>query len=432
MTSMTTLCLVLGVTALASSLLGLVAPRRPHSLVAITFFIGWLAGDLAAFHAVAKVAAIGLLVALSGDALLDSAAGATGLALLTLSVVIDLVLVRRQASAAPALDAAVGELVPGAPSVGTPAISLRTLARPFPPDAGGVSIVRDVAYGEHRRHRLDIFGPADGRTNCPVLVQIHGGAWFSGSKEQQGQPLMRHLARNGWVCVAVNYRLSPRAVFPDHLVDVKRAIAWVRAHIGEHGGDPATVAVTGGSAGGHLAALVALTADRPEFQPGFEDVDTSVVACVPVYGVLDLANTVGLRNGFTAATYDHMMCRVLMKTRRTEDPDGWRAASPLSYVRPALPPFFVVQGGQDTLVWAEEARHFVAAMRAAGNIAGYAEVPFAQHAFDILVTRRSVETVRAIEQFLEHALTLAPGSAHHRTGSRVRAGAQPDAGETHE
>jgi acetyl esterase/lipase len=413
-----TAAFLLGLVAVVSSLLGLLAPRRPHSLSAITFFIGWLASDLAAFHAIAKLL-VALVVLGTSGGFPSSALGAAGLITLAVSVAIDLVLVRRQRTATVALDAAVREVIPDAPSVRSEHIAWRTLARPFPTDASGVSITRDIAYGEHGRHRLDVFTPDDGRANCPVLLQIHGGAWFSGHKEQQGQPLMRHLARNGWVCVAINYRLSPTASFPDHLIDVKRALAWTRAHIAEFGGDPTTIAVTGGSAGGHLAALVGLTANVPRYQPGFEDVDTSVVACVPVYAVLDLVNTAGVRAGFTAKTYDHLMSRALMRTSLRDDLEGWSAASPLAQVKPGAPPFFVVQGSQDTLVWREEARHFVTAMRDAGNVTAYAEVPYAQHAFDILMTRRSIETVRAIAQFLDHAVASRQRSHDSDGGSHV-------------
>ena len=87
---------------------------------------------------------------------------------------------------------------------------------------------------------------------------------------------MAHLAERGWVCVTANYRLSPRATWPDQIVDVKRALAWTKANIANHGGDPGFVVITGGSAGGHLCALAALTVNVSEFQPGFEGADTSV------------------------------------------------------------------------------------------------------------------------------------------------------------
>ncbi len=122
------------------------------------------------------------------------------------------------------------------------------------------------------RHRLDIIRRRlDPPTAGPVLVYIHGGAWVIGDKREQGLPLLHELARRGWVTVTINYRLSPRATWPDHLVDCKRALAWVREHIAEYGGDPGFIAVSGGSAGGHLCAMVALTPGDPAFQPGFEE-----------------------------------------------------------------------------------------------------------------------------------------------------------------
>ena len=111
--------------------------------------------------------------------------------------------------------------------------------------------------------RLPAARRGPGGAPAPVLLQIHGGAWVIGDKSQQGLPLMLHLAAEGWVCVAINYRLSPKATWPEHLVDCKRALAWVREHIAEYGGDPDLICVTGGSAGGHLAAMIALTANEP-------------------------------------------------------------------------------------------------------------------------------------------------------------------------
>jgi acetyl esterase/lipase len=277
-------------------------------------------------------------------------------------------------------------------------VRLAELIRPFPPSMRGVERLRDLRYGDHPRHRLDVFRPADGRTGCPVLVQVHGGAWIVGDKREQGQPLTRHLARRGWVCVAIDYRLSPKARFPDHLVDVKRAIAWVREHVAEYGGDPATLVITGGSAGGHLAALAALTPGDPRFQPGFEHVDTSVLACVPFYGVFDFLDRDALRR--------NQLTELLQKYVMQCDPVAerllWEAASPRNSVHADAPPFFVVQGTDDTLVWVEEARAFVEDLRAISSAPVlYAEVPHAQHAFDVLVTRRTVHTVRAVEQFLD-------------------------------
>ena len=122
------------------------------------------------------------------------------------------------------------------------------------------------------------------------MIQVHGGGWIAGSRLEQGIPLLNHLAANGWIGFAVDYRLSPRATMPEHVIDVKRAIAWVRAHADELGVDPERIALTGGSAGGHLTALAALTADDKALQPGFEDADTSVAAAVPFYGIYDFTD----------------------------------------------------------------------------------------------------------------------------------------------
>ena len=153
-----------------------------------------------------------------------------------------------------------------------------------------------MRYGPHGRanradiwHRRDL--PRDGR--APVLLQVPGGAWAIGMRRPQAYPLLSHLADRGWVCVSMAYRVSPRHTWPDHIVDVKRALAWVKENIAEFGGDPNFVAISGGSAGGHLAALATLTPNDPQYQPGFADADTSVVAAVPVYGRYDWDSTEG-------------------------------------------------------------------------------------------------------------------------------------------
>jgi acetyl esterase/lipase len=255
----------------------------------------------------------------------------------------------------------------------------------------------DVAYGDLPRHKLDVYRRKDHPVGAPTLVQVHGGAWVIGDKREQGRPLMNHLAARGWVCFAPNYRLSPRATWPDHLVDVKRALAWVREHGEDYGADPGFLVLTGGSAGGHLTALCALTQNDPMWQPGFEDADTSVTACVPYYGVYDLNG----ETGTTAATVreKRLLARMVMKTR---DREVFRLASPLSHIEGDAPPFFVVHGRNDTLVPVEEARLFVERLRAASsNPVLYLELPGTEHAFDVFPSIRSDHVVRAVGRFCE-------------------------------
>jgi acetyl esterase/lipase len=266
-----------------------------------------------------------------------------------------------------------------------------------------VKRVRDLDYTEvtgDRRARLDIYhsrdpGPA-GSKRRPVLVQIHGGAWVIGKKDEQGLPLMTHLAARGWVCVAPNYPLSPKATWPEHLIALKRAVAWTREHIAEYGGDPSFIAVTGGSAGGHLASLVALTANDPSYQPGFEEADTSVQACVPFYGAYDLANVLETRSG--SKRLDYFLARTVFKT---QDRAVFESATPLLHVRPDAPPFFVIHGAHDSLAPVEEARELVRRLREVSKEpVVYAELPGAQHAFDVFHSIRSAHVIRGVERFL--------------------------------
>src|SRR5690606_37577688 len=154
----------------------------------------------------------------------------------------------------------------------------------------------------------------------------HGGAWVLGDKEGQAYPLMAHLVERGWVCVSVTYRLSPRATWPDHIVDVKRALAWVKENIADHGGDPNWIALTGGSAGGHLCALAALTPNDPQFQPGFEDADTAVQAAVPFYGVYDWLN----RDGTGRDDLTQLLVDRVVKQPFTDARDVYEQASPMT------------------------------------------------------------------------------------------------------
>lgn len=270
-------------------------------------------------------------------------------------------------------------------------------------------VERNVEYQRvaGKKIRLDVFRPADPPADGerrPVLVQIHGGGWTIGRKDQQALPLMNRLASEGWVCVAANYRLSPRATFPDHLIDVKRALAWIRTEGARHGADPDFVVVTGGSAGGHLAALVALTANDARFQPGFESVDTSVAACVPFYGVYDFLDRNGTRGSASMVPF---LERVVMKCSPQSDRARWDDASPIAKVHAGAPPFFVIHGTHDALAYVEEARHFVEALRAvSANPVLYAELPGAQHAFDTFHSRRSAHAVDAVACFLGYLHAL--------------------------
>jgi acetyl esterase/lipase len=259
---------------------------------------------------------------------------------------------------------------------------------------------RNVAYGDAgKRNTLDVWRradlPADGK--APVLIQVHGGAWVMGDKNTQAVPLLSHLAARGWVCVSTMYRLAPRATWPDLIADVFKAVAWTKANISRFGGDPGFVAVTGGSAGGHLSALAALASGDPDFQPGFESADTSIQAAVPLYGVYDWLDRSGTNHEQMIPWIEQM----IIKRSPVEARDLFDRASPVGRIHAGAPPFFVLHGVNDSLVKVEQAREFASELRkvSAAPVV-YAELPGAQHAFDLVRSPRAVNTVLAIERFL--------------------------------
>ena len=263
-----------------------------------------------------------------------------------------------------------------------------------------------IVYGPAgKRNQLDVWATEGIRPGdrAPVLLQVPGGAWVMGDTRHQAYPLMDRLRSAGWVCVPISYRLSPRATWPDHIVDVKRALAWVKANIADYGGDPDFVVITGGSAGGHLSSLAALTANEPEFQPGFEEADTSVAAAVPFYGVYDLLDWDG--KGGPAGSVRHME-RLVLKSPPATDRERWRRASPLYWAETRgadAPPMMLLHGTNDSLVPVDGARRLARALRASSpQPTVYAELPKAQHAFDIYASIRTLYSVRAVEQFLAY------------------------------
>jgi acetyl esterase/lipase len=284
---------------------------------------------------------------------------------------------------------------------------LRDLVRPFAMMRPDVERISDINYRDGgSRARLDIYRRKDvDLRNAPVLVQVHGGGWTIGDKSQQGLMLMNRMAERGWVCVAMNYRLAPRHRFPAQIVDVKRAIAWTREHVAEYGGDPSYLVITGGSAGGHLAALAALTPKVKEYQPGFEDADTSVSACVPFYGVYDMAGLTGDRSAIEMR--DKFLAPRVFSRDPKADAAEFELASPLSHVVPDSPDFFVIHGDQDGLVSVRQARAFVAKLRevSTGTVT-YLELPGTQHAFEVFSSIRSQKVIRSVERWLEwHRVT---------------------------
>ncbi|GII28141.1 alpha/beta hydrolase [Planotetraspora mira] len=235
----------------------------------------------------------------------------------------------------------------------------------------------DISYGDAgRRNLLDVYRHRSHPSGGPLLIHLHGGGFNSGRKNSQSLPLIHRLARRGWVCISANYRLRPAAQFPDHLVDLKKVIAWAREHAHEYGADPSMIFVSGSSAGGHLASIAALTPNDPDFQPGFEHADTSVTAVVSL-------------NGWYGNYYG-------------QGPES----SPMAYIRQDAPPFFIAHGDRDSIAPVDAARLFAGKLRGTSSApVVYAELPGAQHAFDLFHSLRFEKVVDGVEAFAAWVLS---------------------------
>ena len=414
--------LLLGV-ALVFTALMVVAYVRPNGLVrgnVAWFACGWLGSEFAPWLAAAAFAFVAASLGIPGAT--QAEPGRLAVMLLVASGLGLVVVAGRTRQSSRRLAAALREGLGGSYAGEVPAqrlaavaeIPLRRYLHPLPRRSRAVELMADVPYpGGHARNVLDVYRPAAGCRDAPVLLQIHGGDWVAGHKRQQALPLMHHLASQGWIVVAVNYRLGPAARFPAPVVDCKSAMAWIRGHIAALGGDPSFIAVTGGGSGAHLASLLALTFDHLELQPGFEQIDTRPAACVALHGVYDLADR--------KQRYLHRRSRLRwLGTNLMPQPLGheaamWDRASPATLVRADAPPFFILHGTHDSLAHVGEARDFAQSLqRVSCNPVAYAELPGAQHGWDTLCSPRALHTVRAVTHFLEWC------AARHRALGALR------------
>ena len=381
-------------------------PVRREPFTVASFALGWIPGELPLHVGVVQIAVTAVLAA---DGAVHAWPGWIALVVVAASSMGFVRLAMVAQGAGTLVDRALDEATGG--FIGVDGLDPRpawthwwrlVIAVPF--RFRGIRRARNVDYwGDgNYRHKLDILTRRSVRPErAPVLVYIHGGAWIIGDKRQQGIPMMHELVQRGWVCVAINYRLSPRATWPAHIVDCKRAVAWVREHIAEYGGDPQFIAVSGGSAGGHLSSLLALTPNEPGWQPGFEELDTSVDACIPFYGVYDMTGDPE-RSGAYGPGLLELLERRVMKTRMADNPAQFEQASPDHRVTTSAPPMFVMHGINDTLVPVAVARHFVAQLTAVSRApVAYVELPCAQHAFEVLASIRSRHTTMGAVRFLE-------------------------------
>ena len=357
----------------------LVPMRAGRTAGLFSWFFGFIINELP-FVAFFWLAVSTLLAAVQGDLASPIGLTAFGLAILTTGGLA--LIVRRARQTRPAVEQALAMALGAGWRSAIDAGMVRRLRRrlplssilfaPFFVRRRDVRRVANVSYGDAgKRNLLDVYHHRGQPSGGPLLVYLHGGGFRSGRKNREARPLLYRLASQGWVCISANYRLAPAARFPEQLVDVKKVIDWAREHGPEYGCDRPSVFVAGSSAGGHLASLAGLTPNDPSFQPGFERADTSVAAVISLYGYYGSIDT-----------------------------GASRPSTPFAYVRPDAPPFFIAHGDHDTYVPVEGARRFQATLRqVSSQPVVYAELPGAQHSFDLFHSIRLETLIDGIEGF---------------------------------
>ncbi len=249
-------------------------------------------------------------------------------------------------------------------------------ARRPPPE--GTVVTRDLAYveGGHERQKLDLYVPP-GVPPFPVIISIHGGGFRQGSKESTRA--LAELLEAGFAVASINYRYSTQAIFPAQIEDCKAAVRWLRAHAGRYGLDPARIGAWGGSAGGHLAALLGATGHTREFDVGQNlHVSSAIQAVCDWYGPTDF-----LQMDAQAPAGPNVMRHnpatspesVLIGGPIQEHPDRVRRANPITYVTRDAPPFLIYHGIDDTSVPVGQSRLLADALREAGAPVTFHEIP---------------------------------------------------------
>jgi alpha-L-fucosidase 2 len=248
--------------------------------------------------------------------------------------------------------------------------------------------------------KLDVYVP-EGAGPFPAVILVHGGGWTSGDKSGGPKkaliaPMQEPLERAGFAWISINYRLAPKHRYPACIDDVETAIRWVKSHAGQYQLDLERIALSGESAGGHLVALAAVRADE----------STRLAAIVPFYAVFDLGARVKSGEPLPAnyvALFGHDSADAPMRTLL-------RDASPLTHVKPGLPPFLLVHGTADTRVAFEQSTTMQTRLRAAGVPCELLAIKEGSHGM-IGWNNLAPDYPERVVEWLKRTLRVAPASS---------------------
>lgn len=246
------------------------------------------------------------------------------------------------------------------------AIDRKPPASPAIPES--VSLEANIAYDRHKETVLDILQPkAASQAKRPGLIMIHGGGWVGGTKEQRIPACLRYVEK-GFVVANVAYRLAGVSPAPTAVSDVLKAAEWFRKNAKKYNVDSDRIAVTGDSAGGHLALMVGLTPKSAKLGP-----QAKVRAVINFYGITDVADQLSGPN-----------MRQYAVTWVPEQPGRMELASrvsPMTYVRRDSPAVLTIHGDADPTVPYEHGVNLTRALRDAGGDAEMISIRDGKHGF---------------------------------------------------
>ncbi|HQU41940.1 MAG TPA: alpha/beta hydrolase fold domain-containing protein [Pirellulales bacterium] len=267
----------------------------------------------------------------------------------------------------------------------------------------------DLAYAgtDNAHQKLDLLLPKEPASEepLPVIVYIHGGAWRGGSKRDGITFLLPSVASGKYAGVTIDYRLTNEAIWPAQIHDCKAALRWLRAHANKYNLDPKRIGVIGGSAGGHLAAMLGVSGDvdRLDGKLGGNTEQKSRVACVvDEYGPTELLAMSEFPSDIEHDAPDSPESRLIggpVQDRK----DAARSASPITYVSSDDPPFLLIHGTDDPLVPFDQSERFLGALKDEGVDAMLIKVQGGKHG-----GFRSAELDRRIRLFFDKHLRGQP------------------------
>ena len=229
---------------------------------------------------------------------------------------------------------------------------------------------------DNQHLQLNLARPKSGEGPFPAVICIHGGGFRAGKRDGY-DGLCVKLAERGYVAATISYRLAPQFQFPAAVHDTKAAVRWMRANARKYKVDPERIGVTGGSAGGHLAQFLAVTAHVPRFegQGGNPDQSSAVACVVNVYGPSDFTKSYG--KSVDAHEVLPLWFGGNLETRRDLHIQG----SPLYWVTPDAAPTLCIHGTEDKYVAHEQAVWLVDKLKAATVEAELVTLEGAGHGF---------------------------------------------------